>query len=417
MGSELNIQQRIIYLRIRILTSNYRFRRKYFYFGFRYNAAVGHLKYHVCGAYLNFATLEHMDALKSQGKNAAIEFCKARFPINNFSDTNYRSSRVTFSRLYKSKLSLTSHFLRAKSKAMFLQSPYEEHYPDWFEGLDSEIGFAYSGYSINLADYYQGTYGSAVVKKSRYLLAGSHDELIGYSKVARPDAVVLLTGNPLLFQLRKVIAENQSRPKKSAKVLWAPHWTKSWQDSSEGFARWETTLGAIFSFARKNPDKEIVFRPHPLLRSAIDVELGKKKTLDNRESIKTQKSDSFKILSGELREFLKLKNVRMSKGTMLQDVYQSDLLITEGLSIIAYWATTGKPILVIRDSKSPGFNREGELLLTKIDQANEIPEILSWLNSNSTTNFLDVNRELISLSNSIHPTFNKSPLKMIVECM
>lgn len=376
-----------------------------------------HVKNHVCGAYLSSATREHMDALKSQGEDIAIKFCNATFPSNLFSDRNYTRSSVSFIRPYKSKSSLTSHFLSAKSKAIFFQSPYEEHYPDWFEGLDSEIDFAYSGYSINLADYYPGTYGSSIVRKSKYLLAGSLDELNGYRKVARPDAVVLLTGNPLLFQLRKLIGENQDQPKGPAKVLWAPHWTKSWQDSSEGFARWEVALSAIYAFARKNLDKEIVFRPHPLLRAAIDVELGKIKSLENRESIKTQDSGSFKIFTAELREFLKLKNVRMSKGTMLQDVHESDLLVTEGLSIIAYWATTGKPILVIRDSKSPRFNLEGESLLSIVDQTSMIQDVLGWLNSNSRSNFLSVNRELISLSNSIHPTFDKSPLKMIVECM
>ncbi len=111
---------------------------------------------------------------------------------------------------------------------MFLQSPYVEHYPDWLIGLDREISFAYAGYAIFLSDYYPGTYGSSIVQKSRYLLAGSQDELNGYRAVAQKDAVVLLTGNPLMFQLRKKIAENQERSKRSVRILWAPHWTKSY---------------------------------------------------------------------------------------------------------------------------------------------------------------------------------------------
>ena len=370
---------------------------------------------HICGAYLSFATQEHMDALKIQGKSIGIKFCKSRFQRNEFSDAKYGTSRFNLNKPYVSKESLISHFLTTKSEAMFLQSPYPEHYPGWFEGLDREISFAYAGYAIFLNDYYPGTYGSSIVQKSKYLLASSQDELNGYRAVAPSDAVVLLTGNPLMFQLRKKIAENQERSKRSVRILWAPHWTKSWIDSSEGFGRWEVGLEAIHIFARKNPDKEIVFRPHPLLRAAIAVELGEEKSLKNRESIKTSDSLSFKIFIEGLREFFKLKNVKMSKHTMLQDVYRSDLLITEGISIIAYWATTGKPILVLRDSRSPKFSTEGELLLTKIEQTDNAAQILSWLNSRST--FTDVNRELIALSESIHPTFNKSPLEMIFEYM
>ena len=367
----------------------------------------------MCGAYLSFATQEHMDALKIQAKSVGIKLCKSTFPNNDFSDKNYRTSRFNLNKSYISKESLVSHFSTTKSKAMFLQSPYVEHYPDWLNGLDREISFAYSGYSISLADYYPGTYGSSIVKNSRFLLAGSQDELNGYRAVAQRDAVVLLTGNPLMFQLRKKIAENQEHSKRSVRILWAPHWTKSWIDASDGFGRWEIALESIHIFARKNPDKEIVFRPHPLLRAAIEAELGTEKSLKNRESRTTSQSHSFKILMKELREFLKLKNVNMSKYTMLQDVYRSDVLITEGLSIIAYWATTGKPILVLRDSESPKFNTEGEMLLEKIDQANEIPQIVTWLNSNSRSTVLDVNRDLILLSDSIHPTFSKSPLEMI----
>lgn len=372
---------------------------------------------HVCGAYLSSATREHMDAMRIQGRSAGIEFCRAEFPVSTFSDKKYTSLRSSFSRTYNSKSNLTSHFIRAKSKAMFLQSPYEEHFPYWFEGLDQEIDFAYSGYSINLADYYPGTYGSSIVRKSQYLLAGSQDELNGYKAVARPNAVVLLTGNPLLFQLRKMTTGNLKQHKKSIKLLWAPHWTKTWQDASGGFARWEIALRAIYTFAKQNSEVNVVFRPHPLLRAAIEAELGEKKSLKNRESMKTQKSDSFSLFAAELNEFLQLKNVRKSHNTMLEDVHQSDLLITEGLSIIAYWATTGKPILVLRDTGSPRFNAEGETLLSKIDQASEIPEILSWLISNSRFPLMDVNSDLISLSNFIHPTFNKSPLEMILECM
>ncbi len=376
---------------------------------------MSYKKSHICGAYLSAATLEHMDALKTQCSNSKIEFCKATFPNNTFSDSNYVSSRLTFTKPYKSRQSLISHYSDSKSRSMFLQSPYQEHYPDWFENLHTEISFAYSGYSINLADYYPGTYGSTIVRNSRFLLAGSQDELNGYMTVARPDAIVQLTGNPLLFQLRKMIIENKNRPEKQMRILWAPHWTNSWQDSTDGLARWDIALEAIYTFANKNSDKEIVFRPHPLLRAAIEAEIGKEKILKNRESIKTQQSDYFRAFVEQLKGFLQLKNVKISKNTMLQDVYQSDLLVTEGLSIIAYWATTGKPILVLRDDRSPKFNAEGEELLTIIDQANLVAETLSWLDLHSTTR--KTNKALVDLSHNIHPTFNKSPLELIHQYM
>jgi hypothetical protein len=370
---------------------------------------------HVCGAYLSSATLEHMDALKIQGLNSGIKFCKATFPSNTFSDSNYRMSKLAFTKPYESRQSLISHFSDSKSQSMFLQSPYEEHYPDWFENMHTEIPFAYSGYSINLADYYPGTYGSSIVRNSRFLLAGSQDELNGYTTVARADAIVQLTGNPLLFELRKMINQNKNRPKKPMRILWAPHWTTSWQDSTEGLARWDIALEAIHTFANMNLDKEIVFRPHPLLRAAIEAELGKEKILKHRESIKTQQSEYFMVFVAQLREFLQLKNVKTSKNTMLQDVYQSDLLVTEGLSIIAYWATTGKPILVLRDDRSPKFNAEGEELLTTVDQTNLVAEALSWLDLHSTSR--KINKARVDLSHNIHPTFDKSPLELIHQYM
>jgi hypothetical protein len=94
---------------------------------------------HVCGAYLSSATQEHMDAMRIQGLNPGIKFCRATFPSNIYSDSNYRSSRPIFTKPFKSRQSLISHFSNSKSGAMFLQSPYEEHYPDWFENIHAEI--------------------------------------------------------------------------------------------------------------------------------------------------------------------------------------------------------------------------------------------------------------------------------------
>ena len=372
---------------------------------------------HLCRANLAFATREHLAALAYGSNKKEIKLCQANFLDTTFSDRRFKRSKFLLLGNYKTRDSFLKHVERSESKAIFLQSPYVDHYPDWFLDLHDSASLAYSGYSLSLVDYFEGQYGSHLVKNSKYLLAGSHDEYRNYVKYGSKNSIVVLTGNPLMYSLRRRMTLNSNPRNGNQILLWAPHWIEKWETNGKEFARWETALRSILTFAEQNIDKKVIVRPHPLLRNVIDAYLNHNSEILNRESRNAALSDSVTEILPKMKILLELRNVELSNASMMEDVLSADILITEGVSIIGYWAATGKPILVLRDSLSPNFNTEGEQLLLATEQASDAVDILDWIRRTSSLPPTKLNRELIELSQTLHPTFKTSPIDLVAKHM
>jgi hypothetical protein len=250
-------------------------------------------EFHLCGAYIKSATQEHLDAIKIQTTNAGSFFCNLQFPKNKYSDMNYSNTGRFQSNVYNFEHTFIRHITRMKSKALFIQEPYKDFYPAWFSKQITEVDFAYAGYSLSLVDYFPGQYGSDLIKNSKYLLAGSENEYVGYQKNASHKSNVMLTGNPLMYNLRESLKFTNSQTNKSKVILWAPHWIQEWENSENGFARWDTALDLLNSFLSKNSDCSLIFRPHPILRIAIQEKIKVDKRKTNNEVLKTKESKKF----------------------------------------------------------------------------------------------------------------------------
>ncbi len=107
-----------------------------------------------------------------------------------------------------------------------------------------------------------------------------------------------------------------------------------------------------------------------------------------------------------------MNSVQLSGSSLAEDVLRSSHLLTEGVSIIAYWATTGKPILVITDDESPQFNSDGKRLLDQIEKAKNEFEISNWLANQNFVSESEKSNSLIDISYQLHPTFRESPAQM-----
>lgn len=337
-------------------------------------------------------------------------------PKNNFSlgfGVDYES--VT-RQLYVNASSILRHYRKTKSKAIFLQSPYLEHYPEWFSTLEPDADFAYAGYGISLSNYYEGHFNTLVIQFSKYLLSASPYEFDGYQMNSSKRSTVIFSGNPLMYELRSILKERaiENFPYKT-RLLWAPHWSKDWLNGTQGFAQWKKTIGVVLDFARLNPHIEIVVRPHPILRETIMASQFEHRLITNREAIKSIDLESDLNELSKFVELLNLENVSMSGNSMLEDVLSSSHLITDGVSIIAYWATTGKPMLVIESEDGSPFNEDGREIVAISDGAKTFEEIASWLSSAKWDSVTPINIDLQELSKKLHPTFSKSPLQIFCE--
>ena len=375
-------------------------------------------KKHICLSYLRSPTVEHNDVLKHQWDLANGSLCRVDFPSNAFSFETYQGKILGSEKIYTDFNRLFNHYKKSRSLAVFLQSPYSEHYPPWFLEVSSECNFAFAGYGISLSNYVDGQFRTPLIQSSKYLLASSNYDYIGYKNNVSGNGQIIFTGNPLMYEIRKSL-DIQKAVKGTAglKLLWAPHWSKFWLEGSRGFARWQITLEPILEFARRNPDIEILVRPHPILLEALRAHLEDNAHLFNRES---QVSVNSEIDSGYIllfKELLTLENVSFSKSSLKDDVLTSTHLVTDGVSIIAYWATTGKPILLVNDSESPSFNEDGLRLMNEIEVASDSKEISNWLKLITLNRNFRIHDPLVNLSKSLHPTFEESPAAIFMRTL
>jgi hypothetical protein len=370
---------------------------------------------HFCLSFLNEITYEHQNIIACQLQRLNLNYCQFEFPKNCFSSIENLSLVEKNNISYTQKKTLIRHLKNSRSTAIFLQLPYAEYYPSWFNSISKKLNLAYAGYGISLSDYTEGQFNTELIRNSKYLLANSNYDFTGYNKIESDKAKIILTGNPMLYELRKHLSKISSEAqKKSMILLWAPHWSQRWLKEKRGFARWQVCIDPIFKFAKLNTNIKIIVRPHPILREAIlGEQLGR--TIFNRESLKSWNEDVSPRDKAKLMELFSLKNVLLSDNTLIQDVIESTHLITEGVSILAYWSATGKPMLLIRDDESPKFNVEGQQLTNKMLKAKSSDEISDWLNASMKPINLKVNLELQELNRHIYPDLEKSPIEIFLE--
>ncbi len=148
-------------------------------------------------------------------------------------------------------------------------------------------------------------------------------------KVRFPDKKgIHAIGNPFIFEVRRRnILEFNPKPKQ---ILWSPHWT-------EKISTWEEVLPYLFEIAVNNPDLKIVVSAHPFLSQITDL-----KVPDAYKRSKTKSKYSLSML----KRFLKLRNVENVGKSLIAEIIKSDICITDGVSMIAYFGCTGKPIII-----------------------------------------------------------------------
>ena len=366
---------------------------------------------HFCKAYINLNTNEHLDSFERK-RSALRPYKTCRLLLSGFHQEGVsKLSKVgSKSSLGSEKDLFLSHYNTMKSKAVFFQSPYPEHWPNWFTESHDLFDYGYIGYFLSVTDYPYAQFASPLIQNSKYLIAGSPYELEYYQRECKGATNIIFAGNSLMFKLRAQMKKSASHISTgNNKILWAPHFSNSWIDDSRGFSRWRLCIEPIFKLIKQNPNLSLTFRPHPLLANALKIELN---------SIPNETHQGVSLFSkselSQFRNLLSLPNVEFSEGPMLDDIIKCEALVPDGLSIISYWAATGKPMLVVQDALTPPWNQDGVKILGASEKASTELEVNTWLNIITKKRTMN-NLELIKISNEIHPTFGKSPVDIFIE--
>jgi len=355
--------------------------------------------HHICIGVTSTGTDEHIDELIREALDLHLSICIVQFTEGEIVG-NHRNSIEK--NKFATSLALLGHMRKTQSLALFLQSPYSEHYPEWLTEAKNLVPIAYAGYGLALSNWTDGHFKTPLILAASYLFASGEYDFRGYESHST-SARVIRSGNPLLFRLRSLM-DKKGKSKLPSSLLWAPHWTDTWVDGTKGFSRWRECLPHLYEWAIANSTKNVNIRPHPFLRKEIDS------YLDENQS--TNDDPSFSLL----KKFLILENVNLSENTMIEDILTNDVLVTEGVSIIAYWASTGKAMYVVRDIDSPKLNKNGEQILVNASGIGKSNDLSLWLRQ-IVDKKTRINKKLIKPTERVYPSYPESPLQIWLQGM
>lgn len=241
-------------------------------------------------------------------------------------------------------------------RAAWVPSPYEGLRPLLWRRLWEKVPLVYSGYGVNLTDWEAGHYELDFYSRCERILTTSSLDTEGRLAAGADRDRLVLGGDPLLSQ---IVSSSMSEegPERPDTVLWAPHWTKDWF-GKPGFSNWEWAVGALYKFFRQRPSTKLIVRPHPFL----DFQKG---GFNARRCA---------------RAMLALPNVSVSEASMHEDIVRSDILVSDGVTILAYFGVTSKPVVFLRrENVSPPFNPVGVELAAAAQTATSPAELVSLL--------------------------------------
>jgi hypothetical protein len=364
-------------------------------------------KRHFCLIFSNASVREHQLIIAECLRDMRFEYCLIDFKGLAPAPTEMPILWI------RSKLHLKFHLAMRNSCFIFLQTPYMEHYPNWLHSFHRR--FAYAGYGLPMTDWDEGHFGQEFVKKSTLLIAGSSYEFQGYKEIINSEADVVFSGNPMMWKLRQQLTKQNADFDQGLQLLWAPHWSPNWFTSKRGFSRWKECLLPILEFSKANPKVKVIVRPHPILSLALESQESSTESVMSREVLSVQSEEFFEENLRLYDELLHLENVSVSQNSLINDVLNSDFLLTEGVSIIGYWATTGKSIAVYRDQDSPPFGGNSESLLKEVEVLSSSVSVAHWLNGLTAYKSDLKNERLVELSEVLFPTFSENPIQLALK--
>ena len=238
---------------------------------------------------------------------------------------------------------------RRRKTIFFLQTPYiDDHYSELTKQLFEKCRNAYINYGVNIERGETVALNLGVFKRFSPLLVANLSERQKFLDLGIDPSSLVVTGMPGPFEVHSRCfssAPQRKTPKEQRRVLlWAPHWITEW-------TTWGSVLPELLSIAKAHPELKVVVRAHPFLTAVTKKLLPKE--------YRSAADDSQASLN-LMAEFLSLENVSLSSFNMVDDCIRSDWLLTDGVSIIAYWAATGKHLAITRSVKSPAFSEESD---------------------------------------------------------
>ncbi|MGH9441841.1 MAG: hypothetical protein ACRD16_06160 [Thermoanaerobaculia bacterium] len=257
-----------------------------------------------------------------------------------------------------------------RPSAVFLASPYD--------GIRHEsLAPSRLGLPVHYVDYFfrigPNAFGSrfedSFFRECSAVYVNNDYEAEQYSLAGVPESRLVRSGPPVLDHW------DAAPPRaKTPTVLWCPWWSTRWDGSARGYSTFIPAYEAVLAEASRRPHMRFIFRPHPSLWSEL-----------KSEALWTDE---------DARRFhervAELDNVTLAGGVTptqrsafypdhIEQFEQAWAMVTDGMSFLAEFGYTGKPLLLTQARGNPGWNPVGQAIADVVERSDGIEKLSGFL--------------------------------------
>ncbi|MCM1003415.1 MAG: CDP-glycerol glycerophosphotransferase family protein [Candidatus Gastranaerophilales bacterium] len=151
-----------------------------------------------------------------------------------------------------------------------------------------------------------------------------------------------------------------AHPPKNEKqyVIYAPHWTVK-HEGTIAYSTFAETGKFMLEYAKRNPQFNWLFKPHPMLKKAL---------IDNKIMTKQ-----------EVKEYYNSWSEACFDGDYFKYFNDSQLMITDCSTFLLEYAVTQKPLIRLVSKNMPEFNTTTEEVVKTYYNAQDIQELEKYL--------------------------------------
>ena len=215
--------------------------------------------------------------------------------------------------------------------------------------------------------------------------------LTAYAKTSRGNSYVHLTGTPKLDGLVRKVSESSGAwpfPKSdNRRMVWAPH--HSFSSTWLNFGMFPVLFQEMLDFAERNPELEILLRPHPIMFG----------TLVESDLIAQD------VLAEWIEQWNSLPNTRIDHAGDIGEVFAAaDLFVTDGISFLGeYPIATGKPTIFFDKPGHWPWSPIGGLASAANIHVGSFDEFVKVFEELTSDGFPDYSMEIEALRDAAQP--------------
>lgn len=158
-------------------------------------------------------------------------------------------------------------------------------------------------------------------------------------------------------------------------VLWCPWWSTRWnRENTVGYSTFIHTYQTVLGEVAKRPHMRFIFRPHPSLWGEL-----------RKEALWTEQEErEFHTRAADLGNLKIVGEVTPEKRYAfypdhLEQFEQAWAMVTDGVSFLAEFGYTGKPLLLTQARGNPGWNPVGQAIAEVVERSNGIDKFAGFL--------------------------------------